>query len=60
MLGTTPSDPDDGTGRAAEARAALRAEAERLASDEADRAEAARVLRDMADLRLGDREPRRP
>ncbi len=34
-----------------QARAKLRAEAEQLANDEADRAEAAQVLRDMETLR---------
>ena len=41
-------------------RAQLRAEAERLAGDEEDRAVAAPVLRDMAELRQGEPASSRP
>lgn len=46
--------------RVGEARAELQAEAEQLATDEEDRTEAARVLRDMAEMRPRESDSGRP
>ena len=60
MTGSDSQRPDDESTCAGEAQAGLRTEAERLAADAEDRAEAAHVLREMAFLRTEDPDSGRP